>query len=346
MYHRISSALPEHGKDPVFLQIYFTEDPEEECSYRHKNFTDLDWQTLFSLQELLHSKNHLIRSFKSAIEEAKNIDDVRLILRADKIPIGENAGRYNLPQNNDVGVLLVGENAQSRDIIIKKRSSEFIRINETHPSYDSLQYPLILWNGQDGYHLGYQSTTGVGRCKGRVSPREFYAYLMMMKKGKINYLLKYKRLTNQYWVDQYAKIEQQRLNYYRFNQTQIRAESYKVFQDAMMNDPQKDPKNIGQAYILPKEFVGGPRYMQGKHLDGMTYVYEYGSADLFLTMTTNPKWEEILEALDEGEEAHDRHDIVARVFHAKLKKLIVLLKDAEIFGKVKAMLYSVEWQKR
>ncbi|XP_023247714.1 uncharacterized protein LOC111643757, partial [Copidosoma floridanum] len=41
-----------------------------------------------------------------------------------------------------------------------------------------------------------------------------------------------------------------------------------------------------------------------------------------------------------------RHDIVSRVFHLKLRKLIDVLTKKAIYGEVDAWIYSVEWQKR
>ena len=61
----------------------------------------------------------------------------------------------------------------------------------------------------------------------------------------------------------------------------------------------------------------------------------YGVADLFITMTANPKWPEILNALFPGQTPTDRPDLVSRVFHQKKVFLIDLgitvLKDYNIF---------------
>ena len=62
--------------------------------------------------------------------------------------------------------------------------------------------------------------------------------------------------------------------------------------------------------------------------------------------TTNPKWKEIVHKLDQGFSAQDRHDLVAHVFHLKLKKLMDFLVKGKIFGSVVCYMYSVEWHKR
>ena len=85
--------------------------------------------------------------------------------------------------------------------------------------------------------------------------------------------------------------------------------------------------------------------MHERQMDAMTYVRNYGRPDLFITMTTNPKWPEITTNLLQGQEPQDRPDLLARVFRLKLKKLMDLLKGG-IFGHMLAWLYSIEFQKR
>ena len=70
--------------------------------------------------------------------------------------------------------------------------------------------------------------------------------------------------------------------------------------------------------ILPSTFISGDRYMHQNYQDAISLIQRFGKPHLFVTMTTNPDWDEIQQQLKEGETALDRPDIVARVF--KLKK--------------------------
>ena len=72
----------------------------------------------------------------------------------------------------------------------------------------------------------------------------------------------------------------------------------------------------------------------------------YKRQDLFITFTCNPKWKEFQDALFPGQKAQDRHDIIARIFHLKLKAMMQLLVRGSIFDEVACFMYSVEWQKR
>ena len=85
--------------------------------------------------------------------------------------------------------------------------------------------------------------------------------------------------------------------------------------------------------------------MYERQQDAMTYVRKFGSPDLFITMTYNPNWQEIQNNLLPGQKPKDRPDLVAQVFHLKLK-MIEMIKSGMIFGKQPARLYSIEWQKR
>ena len=65
-----------------------------------------------------------------------------------------------------------------------------------------------------------------------------------------------------------------------------------------------------------------------------------------ITFTCNPKWKDITDFLYPGQKSYDYHDIIARVFHLKVKKLMSLLNKGNLFGGVQCFMYSVEWQKR
>ncbi|UYV75439.1 hypothetical protein LAZ67_13000277 [Cordylochernes scorpioides] len=151
-------------------------------------------------------------------------------------------------------------------------------------------------------------------------------------------------LTNQFWVDMYAKVESERLSFIRRNQKKLRTENYIHLQDALRAD--ENLANIGQIVILPSSFTGGPRYLHERTQDAMTYVRSYGRPQLFITFTCNPQWKEIQMHLFSNNSAKDRYDLISRVFHLKMKKLIYLVTKAELFGPCKCFMFTIEWQKR
>ena len=83
-------------------------------------------------------------------------------------------------------------------------------------------------------------------------------------------------------------------------------------------------------------------------MDAMAIYRWAGYPNLFLTFTCNPKWPEINYSLEfiEGLKYEDRLVILARVFKTKLDELLHDLKHKSHFGRVIAIVYTIEFQKR
>lgn len=60
----------------------------------------------------------------------------------------------------------------------------------------------------------------------KVSSMNYYAYRLMIRQNADNYLLRFRRLFQQYCVDMYVKIETERLTFIRLNQAKLRSEEY------------------------------------------------------------------------------------------------------------------------
>ena len=174
--------------------------------------------------------------------------------------------------------------------------------------------------------------------------REYYCYKFQIR-ATPNLILFGGKLLQQFVVDVYIKIETSRLAYCEKNQSKIRADLYQGIVDCV-SAGEVQPSRVGQRVVLPASFIGGPRDMRRRFLDAMTLVQDDGKPDIFLTMTCNPSWPEILEHLEPGQKAYDRPDVVARVFHAKLEDLKDQLFKKHIIGVVKAHVYVIEFQKR
>lgn len=155
-----------------------------------------------------------------------------------------------------------------------------------------------------------------------------------------------RRLFQQWVTDNYVKIEKDRITYCKLNQKKLRAESYQGLIDHLQKKADNSNSNVGKMVILPSTFIGSPRNMLQLYQDSMAIVRKYGKPDLFITMTCNPKWREIVENLLPGQTASDRPDLVARVFHIKKDQLITYIIDKKIFGQVLAYVYVIEFQKR
>ncbi|XP_019182121.1 PREDICTED: uncharacterized protein LOC109177263 [Ipomoea nil] len=155
-----------------------------------------------------------------------------------------------------------------------------------------------------------------------------------------------KRLFQQFLVDAYTMVESSRLLYIRLNQKALRCEAYKGLSDALTRG-EVQPSSQGKRIILPSSFTGGARYMIQNYQDAMAICRFVGYPNLFITFTCNPKWPEIERFLEKRNlKAEDRPDIVCRVFKMKLDCLIKEIKNGKLFGRVKAVIYTIEFQKR
>ena len=213
---------------------------------------------------------------------------------------------------------------------------------------DFPQYPLIHTFGEDGFQFYIKRVnpaTGQPAAKGKVSPMDYYAYRLMKRPGKSDHLLRSGHLLSQYVVDQYAKVESERLLWIRLHQKELRVESYNNLRDAVLND-NIDPGQLGTRTILPSTFTGSPRYMHERAMDALRYCQVFGLPDLFITVTANPDWIEIKRELYPGQQTTERQDIVARVFRQKIERLKDLLYTVGVFGRRVANIASVEWQKK
>ena len=142
------------------------------------------------------------------------------------------------------------------------------------------------------------------------------------------------RLFQQYVVDAFSSIEQTRLWWFRKNQTILRNELYSHICDSVRNGD-RNSANVGKGVILPAGFVGSKRYMQQNFQDALAVCREVGHPDVFLTMTTNPIWDEIqrMMLLLPGCKIENSPDIISRVFRLKLDQLTNDIKKKSHFGK-------------
>ena len=172
----------------------------------------------------------------------------------------------------------------------------------------------------------------------------YSAYHLSVRENGFNTIHCAGRLFQEYCVDKFAQIEQERLGYLRRNQSQLRAELYQGLQDATSDGA--DLSDVGTRIVLPSSFSGGPRQMWQLYHDAMAIVRYCGKLDLFITMMANPKWLEITDALFLSQTAEDHPNVVARVFRLKFHALLRELTEKCVFGKVAGYVYTIEFQKR
>src|SRR5271154_6043669 len=365
LHHLSGALLPAPNQEPVFAQIYI-HDPREQLAQRQRNNTNLNPAVVIIIQDALHQTHPYITLYKQAYQvlREKPVEEQNTVviqLRADR---NQDLRRYNLPTANDEGAAIIpgdGSEVRSdhRDIILRLHGGGLRRISHLHPSYSTLHYVLLFPNGEDSWHPNIPAQINPGRRQRaeNVTQRCYYAYRLHSRPGEQPLLLWGGNLLQQYVVDAWASVEQSTLNWVRNHQKELRADVYSGLRDAALGDRDGNINlaEHGKRIILPSSFLGGERYMNQLFQDSMAICRTFRKPDIFLTMTANPKWPEIQdqllwEAPDHNnrrrrQQASDRPDIVARVFEQKKNALLKDIKDG-LFGKVVAMVHTIEFQKR
>ncbi|GFS08741.1 ATP-dependent DNA helicase PIF1 [Elysia marginata] len=214
LYHRIGNLLPERGAVPKLSQIYFY-DSDAQLDYMLL-YSGLDPHILKDFQTTLHSVNTYIEFFKTAIEVSAEQSDVKIVLHAEKkTPQNGHARSYNLPTSSEIAALLPGDSTGNLETILRCREGdgqELKRINTCHRSYDPLHYILMFSTGCDDWHLGLNRTDN-----NKLTAADFYKSRLQIRHEDFNIVSKGKKLTQQYAVDQWAKVEAGRLDWVRKN---------------------------------------------------------------------------------------------------------------------------------
>ncbi|KAF8388771.1 hypothetical protein HHK36_025451 [Tetracentron sinense] len=222
-YHKIGSLLPSPGNKPKFAQLY-VHDTENEIQNRIEavNFKSspakIEASVLHGLQCMLDDINPYVKVFRNARDMLTESHIPNLSIRLLESRDGR---QYTRPTTNEIAALIIGdgtEDVENRDIIVCTTDGYLKRINERHPSYMPLQYPLLFPYGEDGWRKKIAFTADSIRSRKEVSIREYYAFRLQFRNTEGNTLLHGGRLFQQFVVDTYAAIEQDRLNWVRMNQ--------------------------------------------------------------------------------------------------------------------------------
>ncbi|CAN7079996.1 unnamed protein product [Brassica oleracea var. botrytis] len=353
-HHRIGSLIPQQGLPPEYLLLYIFDTGNEvrnrlNAMGQTSAEGNLDVTTLERLIEMIDENNYLAKIFRRARDHYESVgQEFTIRLLQDK----GKGKEYDLPSTSEVACLIVGDMSSTievRDIVVQFQSDTLQQIHDDHPLYMSLQYPLLFPYGEYGFHpeISLHLETGTSRTRQFLTIRQFYAAQIQTRLNQGMTLIKGSRLLHQYVVDVYTAIEEDRLRWARNNQDVLRVELYNnVLDDVSKGDT--DAKIIGQRFILPPSFTGGPRYLVEKYHDAMAICREYGNPDLFITMTANPNWREIKDHLDRygGDSPNDRPDIECRVFKMKLDQLLEDFKKGIFFKPYTTALHMIEFQNR
>ncbi|SGZ18802.1 BQ5605_C020g09205 [Microbotryum silenes-dioicae] len=291
----------------------------------------------------------------SSDDEQQLVIAYRQILpRLDEMMLQENRraqqflmARYNLPTQDEFAVILPGDETEHHG----DTTSGLQTLPDRHPAVMSLTYPLLLPFGEDWSqdNIPFSQNASASSADRRTRNADGVLQRTHGSGSTTADNPQTGRGGSKHFVaDAWALTEQERLRWISTNQKTLRAEEYSSLQASLAEGI--DPSEIGKRVILPSSYPRSPRNMVQLYQDAMAIVRAFGAPDLFITMTCNPAWPEIVNALLPGQTASNRPDIVARVFQGKLTAWLHDIYEDHgrpgVFGRVVARVHVIEFQKR
>nr|GEX32834.1 DNA helicase [Tanacetum cinerariifolium] len=266
------SMCPEEGSDPS----------------NHRS--GLKKEIVEDLIEFLDNHNALVQLFRTARDKYMDSEIPEFKVRLYNV-VGTRRYEVPTPEANRAIVFCDSSTKDNEfDSIVEEHSFFPQRVNKLHPCYMSLQFPLLFVYGEEGYHKGLKlaNVPGVStKVHRQMSMNMYYSYQIHDRLNHYSLLPRGGKLFQQYVVTAYCAIEQDRLDYIRKNQKEIRNEYLSGLYDAIMHGD-RDCSDLGARL----------------------------KSIFFITFTCNTNWPEIVEYMNAFPEltSADQADIVDRVF--------------------------------
>ena len=315
MYRRVRTAA-----DQTPLR-YLLVDPTERAAVA---------QTLGLDKKLLHNLEVLILPHNPHMQKIK-----RLSQHKQKLPEASISLQWHEGVNEVAAV--ISEHAEDatdpRAVVFTLSSST--RPQYIHPLnalYEPLSYPL--WYPYGG--RGWSTDIYVNKCK--ISQMWWYRQQLL----RFEHMHMCGRLLNEWLVNMYCRMEDERLALLRRDQTAKTVQRKDIGED---HSHELQTPSAGKQFWLPASITGSPRHLRRMRIDALELARRKGAPSFFITLTCNPHWPEITAALRSGQTAADRPDIVVRVFHGRLSKLMAYLKE-RFAGRSNYSLRVIEYQMR
>jgi len=225
--------------------------------------------------------------------------------------------------------------AKPRSVVFRRKRHEHPEyLDPLSPLYEPLSYPLWFPQGGRGWSTDVVSTTGH-----KITQMWWYRQLLL----RCQYMHSCGRLLNEWLINMYCRMEDERFNHLRHQQRTRIAKRSEIC-EVLRNEP-ASTAGLGKTYYLPSSVLGSPRHLRRLRTDALELARRKGPPTWFITLTCNPYWPEIQQALAPGQTAADRPDIVVRVFHARLERMMKVLKE-DFCGELAYIVKVIEYQRR
>ncbi|KAI7938456.1 hypothetical protein MJO28_015376 [Puccinia striiformis f. sp. tritici] len=333
------------GSSPAsFAQIYVVggNDVDEAMLQQVQSRAEINHDMLLHLQNWLTKNNLYARWYQSVQQHLETNTTSQLYLRSlhDQCFVSQV---FNCPTVEEVGMVIDWPQEDviaPQDILLHRHSGAWECITNKFTGYLPLRFPVFFLFGKQGWIMNWHR--GAEDCKlgifvadfyskTSISPSlltvsipmiistcEWYAAMIFDHCGRFSVILHGRALFHKLLVNLYICVERNQLDYLRFHQRKIKANLCMGLAESLRNN--RDPEGMVQLFQ-----------------DAMAIVREFGRPSLFITITANTQWPDILAQLEPNQVA---------VFQLKLKSILDDLTGQHCLGLVVAFIYTIKFQKR
>lgn len=262
IYHTVNLALhPEDHEPPSFAQLFII-DTAEATQHRMDFPANKDCNPLLmeELDDILRPTSPYYDSFMMLreVDDEQTRQAQRLGKEPPKLKLlfdvkaGNDLRRYNMPKANEIAsVFVVNENGElppNEGISVHQKGKQLKRISKFDRRRDSMLYPLFFPTGKGGWQVNMQTLDGK-----KVTMEQYFRHLFSRREA-FNPIHYGGKLFQQFLVDAYVRVEQDRLDWIRANQKQLKVESYKGLSGYLQDKPDGTGAQVGKDYILPSSY--------------------------------------------------------------------------------------------
>ncbi|KAG7429200.1 ATP-dependent DNA helicase pif1 [Fusarium oxysporum f. sp. raphani] len=299
--------------------------------------TKVPLTAVHQVRRLLQSVNPYLSSIRHALQQVPSEATPLAVELRDSPASGEIAAIINTQKLNTV---------DCRKVVFFRHGgrAQFVHVLSRH--YEPLQYPLFFPHGTPGW--GVPGLGDASLREGDATVTETGARMRMPETCGLSQLqwcrsmllaeprfLISGRLTCEYLVDMYSRIEEMNLDYLRRARS-LQSSGFDPATDSLAYDHLRNR--------LPANFTGSRAWTSDHVPDALALARRFGKPTFFITMTTNPGWPDIVSALRSGQHFTDAPTVACSAFHMRLQHLKAVIKHH--FGRLIYAITVVEFQKR
>ncbi|XP_054276728.1 uncharacterized protein LOC128995732 [Macrosteles quadrilineatus] len=282
VHHRIGITPDvEDRNNSRYSQVYFYDSEEASnirCSIRENE--DCDPILMQELSKVFEEINPYSQAFKTLGQVLRETppeqrENVRMVIYSDR---KQDNRRYNLPTSNDVAAIFKADDGcpvGNPEFVIYPKIGAPEIIAPHCSGLDPMAYPLLFPYGEQGWFRGMpQVEERATAQRNKVTQLQFASHRLSVRQ-QFSPVLNAGKISLQYIVDMFTRIEGERLAFIKSNQSKLRAELYVNLHDAIQARADNEGLNIGRQVILPRTFQGSFRNMHSNYLDAMAIVRQH-----------------------------------------------------------------------